>query len=82
VTVWLVPLIGKVSKVMGGSWKNRIAQTRKKSAAAEMMSNLVLTLSVRWLLAMDALAATCMNTDWNAELCSTESNVVVWKQVS
>jgi hypothetical protein len=39
---------------------------RRTMAAAEMMCNLVLTLSVGWLPAMDALAATCVNTDWNA----------------
>jgi hypothetical protein len=61
-----------------GVAKNRLATM----AAAEMISNLVLSLSVRWLPAMDALAATCVNTDWNAELSSEENNVVVWKQVS
>jgi hypothetical protein len=61
--------------------ENRILRTRKKRlammAAAEMISNLVLNLSNRWLPAMDALAATCVNTDWNAELSSEENNVVV-----
>jgi hypothetical protein len=61
--------------------ENRILRTRKKRlammAAAEMISNLVLNLSNHWLPAMDALAATCVNTDWNAELSSEENNVVV-----
>ena len=46
------------------------------------MNDLVLTLSVRWLPATDALAASCVNTEWHAELSSAENNLVVWKQVS
>lgn len=45
------------------------------------MDSFVLKLAIRWLPAADALAATCVSSEWHAELSSEQDNGDLWKQV-
>lgn len=46
------------------------------------MNDLVLTLSIRWLPAVDAFAASCVSREWQAALTFNRDNGELWKQVS
>ena len=45
------------------------------------MNDLVLTLSIRWLSAADAFAASCVSHEWQAALSSGRDNGNLWNQV-
>lgn len=45
------------------------------------MDSFVLKLSIRWLPAVDAFSASCVNREWQAALSSEQDNGDLWKQV-
>lgn len=46
-----------------------------------IMNDLVLTLAIRWLPAVDAFAASCVSHEWQDALASDRDNGELWKQV-